>query len=60
MYSLGAFDQLRRFTRRNPELAVAIVRKIKWLAERADEIEHQPLQGTPFFAQRVLSNSLSP
>lgn len=45
-----ASEQLKRLARRNPQFAAAIIRKIKWLAEQAEDIEHQPLAGTPFFS----------
>lgn len=45
-----AAEQMRRLTKRNPQLSAAILRKIKWLVEHAEEIEHQPIKGTPYFS----------
>jgi mRNA-degrading endonuclease RelE of RelBE toxin-antitoxin system len=45
-----ASAQLKKLARRNPQLATALIRKIQWLATHADDIEHQPLVGTPFFS----------
>jgi mRNA-degrading endonuclease RelE of RelBE toxin-antitoxin system len=45
-----AVAQLKKLARRNPQLVAAIMRKIQWLAAHAEEIEHQPLAGTPFFS----------
>jgi len=40
---------LRRLVRKNPKGVRAIIRKIEWLAEHADDIAHQPIKGSPFF-----------
>jgi mRNA-degrading endonuclease RelE of RelBE toxin-antitoxin system len=31
-------------------VAKAIMRKIKWLSEHADDIAHQPIKGSKFFS----------
>lgn len=41
---------LRKLALKNPEAARAIVHKIEWLAEHADEVAHQPIKGSPFFS----------
>lgn len=41
---------LRKLARKNPKAAKAIVRKIEWLAEHADDIAHRLIQGSPFFS----------
>ncbi len=41
---------LRKLARRNLKATQAIIRKIQWLAEHADEITHQPIKGSHFFS----------
>jgi mRNA-degrading endonuclease RelE of RelBE toxin-antitoxin system len=45
-----ANERLDKMARRNPQQAKAILRKIMWLAEHADEIAHQPIEGSPYFS----------
>jgi mRNA-degrading endonuclease RelE of RelBE toxin-antitoxin system len=47
-----ANERLDKMARRNPQQAKAILRKIMWLAEHADEIAHQPIKGSPYFSDR--------
>ena len=41
---------LRKLARKNPKAAKAIIRKIEWLAEHADDVAHRPIKGSPFFS----------
>lgn len=41
----GAENRLRRFARRNPQTAGDISKKIKWLVENVEEIQHERLRG---------------
>ena len=41
---------LHKLTRKSPKSAKAIVRKIEWLVEYADNIAHRPIKGSPFFS----------
>jgi len=41
---------LRKLARKAPKAAKAIVRKIEWLAEHADDVAHRPIKGSPFFS----------
>jgi mRNA-degrading endonuclease RelE of RelBE toxin-antitoxin system len=43
-------QKLRKLARRNPKFAEAIVSKIVWLAENADEIGHRPIKGREFYS----------
>jgi len=45
-----ARQKLRKLARRSPKFAEAIVSKIVWLAENADEIGHQPITGSEFYS----------
>jgi len=36
--------------RKDPRAAQRIARKIRWLAENADDIAHQPIEGSSFFS----------
>ena len=49
-FSPMAKQRVKRLAKRNPKLVEAIMRKIKWLAEHADDIAHQPIKGSPFFS----------
>ena len=42
--------KLRKLARRSPRFAEAIVRKIVWLAENAEEIAHRPIKGSKFYS----------
>jgi mRNA-degrading endonuclease RelE of RelBE toxin-antitoxin system len=42
--------KLRKLARRNPQFAEAIVSKIVWLAENAEEIGHRPIKGSEFYS----------
>ena len=39
-FSPMAKQRVKRLAKRNPKLVEAIMRKIKWLAEHADDIAH--------------------
>ncbi|MBU0493396.1 MAG: type II toxin-antitoxin system RelE/ParE family toxin [Chloroflexi bacterium] len=41
---------LRKMARKNPTATEAILRKIMWLAEHADDVAHRPIKGSPFFS----------
>ena len=41
---------LHKLARKSPRITKAIVRKIEWLAEHADEVAHQPIKDSPFFS----------
>ena len=41
---------LRKLARKNPKATKAIVRKIEWLAEHADEVAHRSIKSSPFFS----------
>jgi len=45
-----ARSALRKLARKSPRITKAIVRKIEWLAEHADEVAHQPIKDSPFFS----------
>jgi mRNA-degrading endonuclease RelE of RelBE toxin-antitoxin system len=42
--------KLRKLARRNPKFAEAIVSKIVWLAENAEEIAHRPIKWSEFYS----------
>lgn len=42
-FTLVASQKLRKLARRSPRFAEAILRKIVWLAENAEEIAHRPI-----------------
>jgi len=44
---------LRKLVHKNPRAAKAIVRKIEWLAEHADEVAHRPIKGSLLFSLPV-------
>lgn len=46
---------LRKLARKNPQVVQAIIHKIQWLAEHADEVAHQPIKGSPFFSLHYAS-----
>jgi len=52
-YRTGAQRQLRDIAKRNPKLAENIVRKIRWLAENAESIDHEKLVGRTEFSLHV-------
>jgi hypothetical protein len=52
-YKMGAQRQLHGIAKRNPKLAENIVRKIRWLAENADSIDHEKLAGRTEFSLHV-------
>jgi mRNA-degrading endonuclease RelE of RelBE toxin-antitoxin system len=52
-YKTGAQRQLHGIAKRNPKLAENIVRKIRWLAENADSIDHEKLVGRTEFSLHV-------
>lgn len=41
---------LHKLARKNPKATRTIIRKIEWLAKYADDVAHQPIQGSPFFS----------
>ncbi len=41
---------LRKLARKSPKATQAILHKIEWLSEHADDIAHQPITGSPFFS----------
>jgi mRNA-degrading endonuclease RelE of RelBE toxin-antitoxin system len=45
-----ATHKLRKLARRSPKSAEAIVRKIAWLAENAEEVAHRPIKGSEFYS----------
>jgi len=45
-----ARQKLKKLGRRSPRFAEAIVRKIVWLAENAEEIAHRPIKGGEFYS----------
>lgn len=45
-----ARQKLRKLARRSPKLAAAIMRKIIWLAENAEDIAHRPIKGSEFYS----------
>jgi len=49
-YTPKAQAALRLLAHKNPQTASQITRKIRWLAENADDIAHQPIEGSPFFS----------
>jgi len=52
-YRTGAQRRLRDIAKRNPKLAENIVRKIRWLAENAESIDHEKLAGRTEFSLHV-------
>jgi mRNA-degrading endonuclease RelE of RelBE toxin-antitoxin system len=49
-YTPKAQAALRLLARKNPQAASQVARKIRWLAENANNIAHQPIEGSPFFS----------
>jgi mRNA-degrading endonuclease RelE of RelBE toxin-antitoxin system len=49
-FSPKARQRVKKLAKRNPRLVEAVMRKIKWLAEHADDIAHQPIKGSKFFS----------
>jgi mRNA-degrading endonuclease RelE of RelBE toxin-antitoxin system len=49
-YTPKAETALQLLARRDPHSVQRIVRKIRWLADNAQDIAHQPIQGSPFFS----------
>ena len=45
-----AAHKLRKLARHSPKLAEAIVRKIVWLADNAEDIAHRPIKGSEFYS----------
>jgi len=45
-----ARQKLRKLARHNPKLVEAIMRKIMWLAENAEDIAHRPIKGSAFYS----------
>ena len=45
-----ARSALRKLARQNSKATKAIIRKIEWLAEHADDVAHRPIKGSPFFS----------
>ncbi len=45
-----ANERLAKLARRDPRVVETIMRTIRWLAEHAEEIAHQPIEGSPFFS----------
>ena len=49
-YTPKAQAALRQLARKNPQATTQIARKIRWLVENADNVAHQPIEGSPFFS----------
>jgi mRNA-degrading endonuclease RelE of RelBE toxin-antitoxin system len=49
-YAPKAQAALRLLARKDPSSVQRIARKIRWLAENASNIAHQPIEGSPFFS----------
>ena len=45
-----ARQKLKKLARRGPKFAEAIVRKLVWLTENAEEIAHRPIKGSEFYS----------
>jgi len=47
IYERPAEMWLQKLAKRNPDIAAKIVRKIDWLAQNVDHIDHEKMKGHP-------------